>query len=209
MHKSSHLTDVNTLRKRAREHIDDGSVTAGYSADRDVVLKLLNDSLATELVCVLRYRRHHFMARGIHSQSVAQEFLDHSNEEQGHADQIAERIVQLGGAPDFAPRDSPAAAMPSMSRATRLVSMIKEDLVAERIAIDSYRDIIQYLGDKDPTTRRMMEGILAVEEEHADELADLLVAFPDAAEDHTIVHEVQVSVARPRRAANDTRSNVI
>ena len=178
MAKNSFLTDIETLRKRARQHIDEGSVTAGYSADREIVLKLLNDSLATELVCVLRYRRHHFMARGIHSQSVAQEFLDHSNEEQGHADQIAERIVQLGGAPDFAPDGLRAAVTRSTSRATRWSSMIKEDLVAERIAIDSYRDIIQYLGDEDPTTRRMMEGILAVEEEHADELADLLVAFP-------------------------------
>jgi bacterioferritin len=181
MHKSSSLTDVNTLRKRAREHIDDGSVTAGYSADRDAVLRLLNASLATELVCVLRYRRHHFMARGIHSQSVAQEFLDHSNEEQGHADQIAERIVQLGGAPDFAPEGLAGRSHAEYVEGDTLVSMIKEDLVAERIAIDSYRDIIQYLGDKDSTTRRMLEGILAVEEEHADELADLLVAFPEAA----------------------------
>jgi bacterioferritin len=182
MYKSSSLTDVSILRKRARQHIDDGSVTAGYSADREVVLKLLNASLATELVCVLRYRRHHFMARGIHSQSVAQEFLDHSNEEQGHADQIAERIVQLGGEPDFAPEGLAGRSHAEYVEGDTLVSMIKEDLVAERIAIDSYRDIIQYLGDQDPTTRRMMEGILAVEEEHADELADLLVAFPEAAQ---------------------------
>lgn len=182
MHKSSSLTDVSTLRKRARQHIDDGSVTAGYSADRDAVLKLLNASLATELVCVLRYRRHHFMARGIHSQSVAQEFLDHSNEEQGHADQIAERIVQLGGAPDFAPDGLAGRSHAEYVEGDTLVSMIKEDLVAERIAIDSYREIIQYLGDQDPTTRRLMESILAVEEEHADELADLLVAFPEAEE---------------------------
>jgi bacterioferritin len=178
MSKNSHFTDIPTLRQRARQHIDDGSVTAGYSADRDVVLKLLNDSLATELVCVLRYRRHHFMARGIHSQSVAQEFLDHSNEEQGHADEIAERIVQLGGAPDFAPDSLSGRSHAEYVAGDSLASMIKEDLVAERIAIDSYRDIIRYLGDRDPTTRRMMEGILAVEEQHADELADLLVAFP-------------------------------
>jgi len=180
MQKISSLTDVSTLRKRARQHLDDGSVTAGYTADRDAVLKLLNASLATELVCVLRYRRHHFMARGIHSQSVAQEFLDHSNEEQGHADQIAERIVQLGGAPNFSPDGLTGRSHAEYVEGDSLVSMIKEDLVAERIAIDSYRDIIQYLGDQDPTTRRMMEGILAVEEEHADDLADLLVAFPDA-----------------------------
>jgi bacterioferritin len=179
MQDISSLTDVSTLRKRAREHIDEGSVTAGYTADRDAVLQLLNASLATELVCVLRYRRHHFMARGIHSQSVAQEFLDHSNEEQGHADQIAERIVQLGGEPNFSPEGLSARSHAEYVEGDTLVSMIKEDLVAERIAIDSYRDIIQFLGDRDPTTRRMMEGILAVEEEHADELADLLVSFPD------------------------------
>lgn len=182
MAKTPFLTDIQTLRARARNHIDEGSVTAGYSADRDVVLKMLNDSLATELVCVLRYRRHHFMARGIHSQSVAQEFLDHSNEEQGHADQIAERMVQLGGAPDFAPSGLESRSHAQYVEGNSLASMIREDLVAERIAIDSYRDIIHYLGDKDPTTRRMMEDILAVEETHADELADLLVAFPEASE---------------------------
>jgi len=179
MPKTSSLTDIQTLRKRARQRIDEGSVTSGYSADREIVLKLLNESLATELVCVLRYRRHHFMARGIHSQSVAQEFLDHSNEEQGHADEIAARIVQLGGEPDFAPDGLTGRSHAEYVAGTSLASMIREDLVAERIAIDSYRDIIQYLGDQDPTTRRMMEGILAVEEEHADELADLLVAFPN------------------------------
>ena len=139
---------------------------------------MLNDSLATELVCVLRYRRHHFMARGIHSQSVAQEFLVHSNEEQGHADLIAARIVQLGGEPDFAPDGLSRRSHAEYIAGDSLAAMIKEDLVAERIAIDSYREFIQYLGDKDPTTRRMLEEIMAVEEEHADELADLLVAFP-------------------------------
>ena len=185
MPKTPFLTDIPTLRKRARERIDEGAVTVGYSADRQMVLKLLNDSLATELVCVLRYRRHHFMARGIHSQSVAQEFLDHSNEEQGHADEIAARIVQLGGSPDFSPDGLTGRSHAEYVEGTSLASMIKEDLVAERIAIESYRDIIQYLGDKDPTTRRMMEGILAVEEEHADDLADLLVAFPGASEGKT------------------------
>jgi bacterioferritin len=178
MHKKSPLTDVQTLRARARANIDEGAVTTGYSADRAIVLRLLDESLATELVCVLRYRRHHFMARGIHSQSVAQEFLDHSNEEQGHADQIAERIVQLGGEPDFAPGSLVDRSHAEYVAGGTLASMIREDLVAERIAIDSYRDIIRYLGDQDPTTRRMLEGILAVEEQHADELADLLVAFP-------------------------------
>ena len=183
MPKASVLTDIQTLRKRARQHIDEGSVTAGYSANREVVLELLNASLATELVCVLRYRRHHFMAKGIHSQSVAQEFLDHANEELGHADQLAERIVQLGGEPDFAPAGLVGRSHAEYVEGDSLASMIREDLVAERIAIDSYRDIIKFLGDKDPTTRRMMEGILAVEEEHADDLADLLVAFPDASEE--------------------------
>ena len=182
MPRTSPLTDIQTLRKRARQHSDEGSVTAGYSADRERVLTLLNESLATELVCVLRYRRHHFMARGIHAQSVAQEFLDHSNEELGHADQIAERIVQLGGAPDFAPAGLVGRSHAEYVEGNTLVSMIQEDLVAERIAIDSYRDFIQYLGDQDPTTRRMMEEILAVEEQHADELADLLVAFPEESE---------------------------
>jgi bacterioferritin len=179
MAESSFLTDVKTLRERARQHIVEGPVTAGYTADRKVVLKLLNDSLATEIVCVLRYRRHYFMARGIHSQSVAQEFLAHSNEEQAHADEIAERIVQLGGEPDFAPAGLTSRSHAEYVEGDTLTSMIKEDLVAERIAIDSYREIIQYLGERDSTTRRMMEGILAKEEEHADELADLLVAFPD------------------------------
>jgi bacterioferritin len=183
MPTTSLLTDVQTLRQRARQNIDDGSVTAGYSADREIVLKLLNDSLATELVCVLRYRRHYFMARGIHSQSVAQEFLDHSNEEQGHADQIAERIVQLGGAPDFDPQGLASRSHAEYVESDSLVGMIRENLVAERIAIDSYREIIQYLGTQDPTTRRLMEEILAVEEEHADELADLLVSFPEESQE--------------------------
>ena len=168
------LTDVTTLRRQARKHIEEGAVTAGYSADRATVLKLLNDALATEIVCVLRYRRHHFMARGIHAKSVADEFLIHSNEEQGHADQIAERIVQLGGEPDFAPNSLTSRSHAEYVAGDTLVEMIKEDLVAERIAIDSYRELIQYLGDLDPTTSHMLKGILAVEEEHADGLADLL-----------------------------------
>jgi bacterioferritin len=173
------LTDVKTLRNHARKHIEEGAVTAGYSADRTAVLKLLNEALATELVCVLRYRRHHFMARGIHSKSIADEFLIHSNEEQGHADQIAERIVQLGGEPDFAPDGLTSRSHAEYVEGKSLVGMIKEDLVAERIAIDSYREMIQYLGDEDPTTSQMLKGILAVEEEHADELADLLEGLPE------------------------------
>jgi bacterioferritin len=171
--------DVKQLRQRARQHIEEGAVTEGYTADRDTVVKLLNDSLATEIVCVLRYRRHYFMARGIHSQAVAEEFLAHSNEELGHADQIAERIVQLGGEPDLAPDSLTKRSHAEYVEGTTLADMIKENLVAERIAIDSYRDFVRYLSDRDPTTRRMMESILAVEEEHADDLADLLQVMPD------------------------------
>jgi len=172
------MTDVNTLRSRARQHIAEGAVTQGYSADRDTVLTMLNAALATELVCALRYRRHYFMARGIHSQGVASEFLEHANQEQEHADEIAERIVQLGGEPDFAPDTLTSRSHAEYKPGVDLVDMIKEDLVAERIAIDSYREMIQYLGVQDPTSRRMLEGILAVEEEHADDLADLLQEFP-------------------------------
>jgi bacterioferritin len=175
------LTDVQTLRVRARRHIEEGAVTEGYRGDRTAVLKFLNEALATELVCVLRYRRHHFMARGIASKSVADEFLVHSNEEQGHADRIAERIVQLGGEPDFSPEGLSGRSHAEYIAGTTLVDMIKEDLVAERIAIDSYREIIEYIDHDDPTTSRLMKDILAVEEEHADELSDLLVGLPVAA----------------------------
>ena len=174
MTKKSTLTDVKTLRKQARQHIEEGAVTSGYSADRKAVLKMLNDALATEIVCVLRYRRHHFMATGIESKSIADEFMLHSNEEQGHADLLAERIVQLGGEPDFSPDSLTGRSHAEYIEADTLVKMIREDLVAERIAIDSYREMIQYLGDQDPTTKRMLESILAVEESHAEEMADLL-----------------------------------
>ena len=168
------LTDIKTLRERARRHIEQGAVTEGYRADRDTVNKLLNEALATEIVCVLRYKRHYFMATGIHAESVAAEFLQHANEEQAHADQIAQRIVQLGGQPDFNPAGLLTRSHAEYVEGESLTDMIKEDLVAERIAIDSYRDMINYLGNDDPTTRRMMEGILAMEEEHADDLVNLL-----------------------------------
>ncbi|MGH8307796.1 MAG: ferritin-like domain-containing protein [Gammaproteobacteria bacterium] len=174
MSKSPFLTDIATIRKRAREDIQRGAVTEGYKADRETVLKLLNDSLATEIVCVLRYKRHYFMASGIHADSVAAEFLQHANEEQGHADQIAQRIVQLEGEPDFSPKNLLSRSHSEYAEGRGLVDMIKEDLVAERIAIDTYREIINYLGTDDPTTRRMMEGILAMEEEHAEDLASML-----------------------------------
>jgi bacterioferritin len=168
------LTDIKTLRERARKHIEQGAVTEGYSADRETVIKVLNEALATELVCVLRYRRHYFMASGINAEGVAAEFLQHSNDEQGHADQIAQRIVQLHGEPNFNPEGLLTRSHAEYVEGETLNDMIKEDLVAERIAIDSYRDIIQFLGNDDPTTRRMMETILAVEEEHADDLVNLL-----------------------------------
>jgi bacterioferritin len=179
MSESPFLSDIQTLRNRARQHIEEGAVTPGYAADRDTVIKLLNEALATEIVCVLRYRKHHFMARGIHSPAVADEFLVHSNEEQGHADQIAERIVQLGGEPNFSPEGITSRSHAEYVDAATLIDMIRENLVAERIAIDSYGEMIRYLGDKDPTSRRVLEGILAVEEEHADELADLLTGMPE------------------------------
>jgi bacterioferritin len=174
MAKKDFLTDVKTLRERARQHIERGAVTDGYSADRETVLKLLNEALATELICVLRYKRHYFMASGLRAQSVAQEFLQHANEEQAHADEIAARIVQLGGEPNFSPEGLATRSHAEYVEGTDLIDMIKEDLVAERIAIDSYRDMIRYCGNDDPTTRRMLEGILAMEEEHADDLVSLL-----------------------------------
>jgi len=170
----SFLTDIKTLRERARKHIEKGAVTEGYKADRKTVIKVLNEALATEIVCVLRYRRHYFMASGINADSVAAEFLQHSNDEQGHADLIAQRIVQLGGEPNFDPEGLLTRSHAEYVEGETLTDMIKEDLVAERIAIDSYRDIIQYLGNDDPTSRRLMETILAVEEEHADDLVSLL-----------------------------------
>jgi bacterioferritin len=168
------LTDIKTLRERARRHIEQGAVTLGYRADRETVVRLLNEALATEIVCVLRYKRHYFMASGINAQSVAQEFLQHANEEQTHADQVAQRIVQLGGEPNLSPEGLLTRSHSEYVEGKSLVDMIKEDLVAERIAIDSYREMIGYLDNNDPTTRRMLEGILAMEEEHADDLVSLL-----------------------------------
>jgi bacterioferritin len=172
--KTPFLSDIKTLRARARKHIEQGAVTAGYRANRETVVKLLNEALATEIVCVLRYRRHHFMAAGMNADPVAQEFLVHANEEQQHADQIAARIVQLNGEPNFSPEGLLARSHAEYVEGKDLVDMIKEDLVAERVAIDSYREMIDYIGEKDSTTKRMLEGILAMEEEHADDLVGLL-----------------------------------
>jgi bacterioferritin len=168
------LTDIQELRRRARQHIENGAVTEGYRADREKVVQILNEALATEIVCVLRYKRHYYMATGIHAQAVAAEFLQHANEEQGHADQIAARIVQLGGAPDFNPTGLTTRSHAEYVEGTTLVEMIKEDLVAERVAIDSYAEMIRFVDDDDPTTKRMLEGILAMEEEHADDLKTLI-----------------------------------
>ena len=168
------LTDIQTLRARARQDIQSGAVTPSYGADRDKVVQLLNEALATEIVCVLRYKRHYFMAKGLSSQSVAQEFLEHAKEEEQHADMIAERIVQLGGEPDFSPAGLAERSHAEYVTGDTLVDMIREDLVAERIAIDSYREMIQFVGDRDSTTRRMLETVLATEEEHADDLLSFI-----------------------------------
>ena len=170
------LTDIQTLRARAREQIEEGPITASYGADRDRVVAVLNEALATELVCVLRYKRHFFMAQGINASNAATEFLQHATDEQGHADRIAARIVQLQGEPNFNPEGLATRSHAEYVEGTDLANMIKEDLVAERIAISSYNEIIRWLGDKDVTTRRLIEDILAVEEEHADDLLTLLQA---------------------------------
>ncbi|MHB1142389.1 MAG: ferritin-like domain-containing protein [Sulfuricaulis sp.] len=173
------LSDIQTLRKRARQHIESGAVTSGYAADRKTVIKLLNEALATEIVCVLRYKRHYFMAAGIHADPVATEFLEHANEEMLHADRIAERIVQLRGEPNFSPDGLSLRSHAEYVEGDSLKEMIKEDLVAERVAIESYREMVAYIAEKDPTTRRMLEEILASEEEHADDLASLLEGLKD------------------------------
>jgi bacterioferritin len=176
--KKPFLSDVSELRRRARVNIEKGAVTEGYRGDVSTVIELCNHALATELVCVLRYKRHYFMASGIHAQAVAAEFLEHANEEQGHADQLAERITQLGGAPDFNPQGLATRSHSEYVEGTTLIEMLQEDLVAERVAIESYSEMVRYVGDKDPTTRRMLESILAVEEEHAEDLKTLLETLP-------------------------------
>lgn len=171
---SDFLTDIEEIRRRAREHIDQGPITAAYGADRARVIDVLNQVLATELVCVLRYKRHYFTATGINAGPVAAEFLEHANDEQGHADQVATRIVQLQGSPNFDPEGLASRSHAQYDASEDLHSMITEDLVAERIAIQSYQEIARWLGDKDPTTRVLIESILAVEEAHADDLINLL-----------------------------------
>lgn len=168
------VSDVRLLRERARRHIEQGAVTAGYKASRGTIIKILNAALATEIVCLLRYKRHQYMAKGIHSRSVAAEFAQHAADEQGHADLLAERIVQLGGAPDYSPAGLLTRSHSEYVEGKDLTDMLQEDLVAERIAIESYGEIIRYIADDDPTTRVMLEGILAKEEEHAEDLSSLL-----------------------------------
>jgi bacterioferritin len=171
---ASPISDTKTLRERARRNIDDGAITDSYTADRKQVIKLLNDALATEYVCVLRYYRHYFMAKGMLADSVKSEFLEHAKQEQAHAEKLAERIVQLGGEPDLNPDTLTARSHAEYKEGKDLRDMVKENLIAERIAIDSYREMINYIGDRDTTTKRILEEILAQEEEHADEFADLL-----------------------------------
>jgi len=168
------LTDIKTLRERARAKIEEGPITDSYGADRERVIEVLNEALATEIVCVLRYKRHYYMAQGINAGPVADEFLLHANEELGHADQIALRITQLQGEPNFNPDGLTTRSHAEYVEGESLVDMIREDLVAERVAIESYTEIGRWLGDKDVTTRRMIEQILAVEEEHADDLLSFL-----------------------------------
>jgi bacterioferritin len=168
------LTDVETLRRRARDHIDQGPITEAYGADRARVVAVLNEVLATELVCVLRYKRHYYTATGLNSGTVAAEFLQHATDEMGHADLVAARIVQLQGAPNFNPDGLASRSHAEYVEGDSLVDMVREDLVAERVAIASYQEIIRWLDDGDPTTQQLMKTILAVEEEHADDLLTLL-----------------------------------
>jgi bacterioferritin len=172
--QGSFVSDIEEIRRRARQHIENGAVTVAYRGDRETVIRLLNEALATEIVCVLRYKRHFYMASGIHSQAVAAEFQEHAEEEQEHADLIAERITQLDGEPNFNPEGLTTRSHSEYVPGTSLLDMIREDLVAERIAVESYSEIIRYLGDNDPTSRRVMEKILAKEEEHAEDLKTLM-----------------------------------
>jgi len=167
--------DIEEIRRRALEKMDQGAVTASYQADREQVISVLNEVLATETVCTLRYRNHYFMASGIHSSGVEAEFLEHAQQEQEHADRVAKRITELGGRPNLNPEGLATRSHAQYGEGQTLEEMIKEDLVAERIAIATYSEIVRWLGNDDPTTRRMMEEILAVEEEHADDMAKLLM----------------------------------
>jgi bacterioferritin len=176
--KLAALSSTSEIRARARRHLQDGAITASFPDDRAIIVRLLNEALATELVCVLRYKRHYYATKGIRAKVAAAEFLEHAREEQLHADQLAERIVQLGELPDLDPSTLVARSHAEYHAGTGLKEMLESDLVAERIAIESYREAIAYVGDRDPTTRRMLESILATEEHHAEDLADLLDMSP-------------------------------
>jgi bacterioferritin len=182
--KTATLSSVKALRQRARQHVESGAVTPSYAADRGVVLRLLNEALATELVCTLRYRRHYYAAQGVQAEAVKQEFLEHAEEEQGHADQLARRIVQLDGMPNFDPNGLAERSHAEYVECSSLDEMIRENLIAERVAIESYKEMLDYLGQDDPTTRRLIESILAKEEEHAEDLSSMMriVAVPPAAQ---------------------------
>jgi bacterioferritin len=173
------LSDIQTLRARAREQIDEGPITGSYGADRDRVVGVLNEALATELVCVLRYKRHYYATKGIRAKVAAAEFLEHAQDEQGHADEIAQRIVQLGANPDLNPSTLASRSHAEYDESNDLAGMLKANLIAERVAIESYREMIAYVGERDPTTHRMLKGILAKEEEHAEDIADLLADGKD------------------------------
>ena len=206
----SFMTDIKTIRERARREIEEGAVTQDYSLDKDQAIRILNEALATEIVCVLRYRFHYFMASGIHKEGAAAEFLEHSNEEQRHADMIAERIKQLGGKPQMNPSVIAQMSHSEYVEGTSLEDMLREDLVAERIAIQTYREMIQFFGQKDPTSRRLMEEILAVEEEHADDIADLLFAVePDNVENVTNLYftEEVPATSRAGKSAKGVYAN--
>jgi bacterioferritin len=188
----SHSKQIQELRDRARQHITDGPVTSDYGLDRERAVAILNEALATELVCVLRYKFHYFMATGIHSTAAKEEFLEHAIEEQEHADQLAERIKQLGGKPEMNPAILTGSSHSEYKEGTTLAEMLKEDLIAERIAIESYREMAKFFGEKDSTTRRMLEGILAKEEEHADDISDLLFAQGDGGDTRRLYYNDEV-----------------
>jgi bacterioferritin len=184
------LMDIQTIRARARMHVERGPITDAYGADRDRVIAVLNEILATELVCVLRYKRHYFTATGINAGPVAQEFLEHANEEQQHADMAAQRICQLGGQPNFSPDGLATRSHTEYDASPGLLDMVKEDLVAERIAVASYQEIVRWLGNDDPTTRRMIETILAKEEEHAEDLLNILMEIDPPGPDQSVLYAV-------------------
>lgn len=200
MQKQAFVLDVKEIRRRAREHMEEGAVTSKYAANRETVLKILNEALATEIVCMLRYKRHYFMAQGLASKSVAAEFAEHAAEEQEHADRIAERITQLDGEPDFNPGGLLTRSHSEYVEGDSLVDMIRENLVAERIAIDTYGEIIRYLGNDDPTTRSMFESILATEEEHAEDMQDLLGHLGETAQPEKGAKQANGNGAKPNNA---------